>query len=97
MSRDLARYARSGAWSTVAYAIQVVGALAVSVVVVRALGETQWGVLSEIRQLVQLCTILGGMALERSILRFLPQLITEKNERGARALFWKTMGVRVAL
>ncbi len=97
MSRDLARYARSGAWSTLAYAIQVVGALAVSIVVVRALGETQWGVLSEIRQLVQLCTILGGMALERSILRFLPQLISEKNESGARSLFWKTMAVRTLL
>lgn len=97
MTRDLARYARSGAWSTVAYAIQVTGALAVSIVVVRALGETQWGVLSEIRQLVQLCTILGGLALERSILRFLPQLIAEKNEVGARSLFWKTMGVRIAL
>ncbi len=97
MSRDLARYARSGAWSTVAYAIQVTGALAVSIVVVRALGEKQWGVLSEIRQLVQLCTILGGMALERSILRFLPQLISEKNEAGARSLFRKTMGVRLLL
>ena len=95
MSRQMARYARSGAWSTVAYAVQVVGALALSVVVVRALGETRWGVLSEVRQLVRLCTVLGGMALERSLLRFLPELL-QKGDRGdARSLFWKTLLLRV--
>ncbi len=95
MRGSIARYARSGAWSTVAYAVQVVGALALSIVVVRALGETRWGVLSEVRQLVRLSTVLGGMALERSLLRFLPEVLQEGNERTARSLFWKTLGLRV--
>ena len=97
MSRDMARYARSGAWSIAAYAIQVVGALVLSVIVVRWLGQTDFGVLSEVRQLVQLATILGGLAVERSLLRFLPKLLASRNERGARTLFWQTLGLRILL
>lgn len=95
MSRDLARYARSGAWSLIAYAVQIVGAIVVSVVVVRALTTTEIGVLGQARQITAGVVALSGLALERTFLRFGPELVQRGGGRPAVRLLAQLVAIRV--
>jgi O-antigen/teichoic acid export membrane protein len=95
VSRDLAGYARSGAWSLVAQAVHLAGTVAASIVIVRGLGEADWGLLSVVRQVTALATVLSGLALERTTLRFLPELLETQGAAVARRFFWVTLLLRV--
>ena len=95
MSRDLARYARSGAWSLVAYAVQIVGAIVVSVVVVRSLNTTEIGVLGLSRQFTAGVVAISGLALERTYLRFGPELVQRAGGGPAVALLRQVVALRV--
>jgi O-antigen/teichoic acid export membrane protein len=80
----------------VAYAARLVGALALSILVVRSLSVGQFGLLSIARQVTQVVVIVGGLALERSLLRFLPELSHQGRSPEGRRLFWITLIVRSA-
>ncbi len=95
MSRDLAGYARSGAWSVVAEATNLVSSIVLSVVIVRSLTTREFGVLSEVRQITALATVLAGLALERTALRFVPEFIERGGGSAAARFFWRTLGLRV--
>ncbi len=94
MSRDLAAYAKSGAWSVLAQAVQVLGALVLSVVVVRSLTTEEIGVLSLARQLTAAVTVIGGLALERVLLRFVPELVERDGAQAAVSFVLRTLAVR---
>lgn len=95
MSRDLARYARSGAWSIIAEGMHLVGGIVLSVVVVRSLSTRDFGILSEARQITSLAVVLAGLALERAALRFVPELVERQGAASVARFFWRTMAVRV--
>lgn len=95
MTRDLARYARSGAWSLIAYAVQIVGAIVVSIVVVRALDPTEIGVLGLARQFTAGVVAISGLALERTYLRFGPELVQRAGGGAAVSLLGRTLVLRV--
>lgn len=95
MNRGLAAFARSGAWSVVAQAIQIVGALGLSVVVVRSLTPEEFGTLSVARQASHLVVIVSGFALERVSLRFLPELWKAGDVAAARRFLVSTAAVRI--
>jgi len=95
VSRDLARYARSGAWSLIAYAFQIVGAIVVSIAVVRALDTEQIGVLGLARQFTATVVVLSGLALERTFLRFGPELVQRAGGGPAVRLLLKAVVIRL--
>jgi O-antigen/teichoic acid export membrane protein len=81
MSEQSRTYAEAGIWSLVAHGTQLVGSLGLSVVVVRMLSVEQLGELALGRQLTALLAVAGSLALERTLVRFVPELV----ERGAPA------------
>lgn len=95
MSRDLARYARSGAWSLVAYAVQIVGAIVVSVAVVRALSTEEIGVLYLARQFTAGVVAISGLALERTFLRFGPEIVQRVGGGPAVRLLTQVLAIRL--
>ena len=95
MSRDLAHYARSGAWSLIAHAMQIVGAIAVSIVVVRAFSTVEIGVLGLARQITTSVVVVSGLALERVYLRFAPELVQGGNVESAGRLLRQTLVLRL--
>lgn len=95
MRRDLAGYARSGAWSVVAQASQMLGVIALSIIVVRSVSPDAYGVLSIARQITALVVLVSGLALERAALRFIPELVHDAGPPAAIRFFWKTTWVRV--
>ncbi len=70
------------------------GALVLSVVVVRSLGTEEIGVLSIARQLTAAVTVIGGLALERVLLRFVPELVEREGAEAAVSFVLKTLIVR---
>lgn len=95
MSGGLARYVRSGGWGVLAQLAQLVLALAASVVVVRWLGAADFGRLTLARQVLLFLVVLGGLSLERALLRFLPELRSAGRGRGARRLLSDSLGIRI--
>jgi O-antigen/teichoic acid export membrane protein len=94
MNRNFAGFARSGAFSLLAQAVQVLGSLVLSVVIVRQLDPQAFGVLSVARQVSALTVILSGAALERAALRFLPEFASGGDARRARRLILWSSALR---
>ena len=86
MKRNFAGFARSGAFSLLAQAVQVAGSLILSVVIVRQLDPAAFGILSVARQVSALVVILSGAALERAALRYLPEFASSGDSARARQL-----------
>lgn len=88
-------YARAGVWSLVAHATQIVGAVALSVVVVRMLSIEALGELTLGRQLAALLAIGGSLALERTVVRFVPELAERGSAGAARVLILRLLRLRL--
>lgn len=73
-------------WSVFARAGRFLLGLGSSVIVVRSLGDHDYGVLSLIRTLLLFVMIVSGAGLGQAILKFLPALRVEKGVAGTRAL-----------
>ena len=75
-------YAKAGVWSLVAHATQLVGSVVLSVIVVRMLAVEELGELALGRQMAALLAVIGSLALERTVVRFVPEL-AQRGETGA--------------
>lgn len=95
MSLSFASLARSGAWSVVAQATQMLGAIALSIVVVRALTPEDFGVLSLARQITALVVIASGFAMERVTLRFVPEYLHASRLDAARRFLLASLALRL--
>jgi O-antigen/teichoic acid export membrane protein len=91
----MSSFARFGAWSLLAQAIQVGGALLLSVFIVRSLGEEGFGELSVLRQVAAALVTVSGLALDRTLLRYLPELHLRASGSRARRFFLTSLFVRV--
>lgn len=67
-----------------------------SILVVRSLGETNYGVLSLMRTVLILVVSIGGMGLGQGILRFLPELRVREDARGVRRLVSRVVLIQSA-
>jgi O-antigen/teichoic acid export membrane protein len=74
------------AWSVLAKVGRFVLGMASSVIVVRALGTDDYGVLSLVRNILMFMVIIAGGGLGNAILKFLPVLRVEGDAAGARRL-----------
>jgi O-antigen/teichoic acid export membrane protein len=73
-------------WSVLGKTARFVLGLASSIIVVRALGKYDYGVLSLVRAVLAFVLIIAGCGLGQSILKFIPVFKVAKDRRGARGL-----------
>lgn len=95
MSDTARTYAAAGIWSLLAHATQLVGSVVLSVVVVRMLTVEQLGELALGRQLTALLAVAGSFALERTLVRFVPELAEKGAPGAARSLVLSLLRLRL--
>jgi len=88
-------YAAAGVWSLIAHAVQLVGSVLLSVVIVRMLSVAELGELALGRQLTVLLAVAGSLALERTLVRFVPELAAKGSGGAARKLVLELLRLRL--
>ncbi len=81
-------------WSMLAKTARFVLGLASSIIVVRALGDYDYGVLSLVRAVLAFVMIIAGFGLGQSLLKFLPVFKVTHDRRGARSLVWRVVVIQ---
>lgn len=84
-------------WSVFAKAARFVLGLASSVIVVRGLGEHDYGVLSLVRTVLAFVVVVATVGLGQSLLKFVPVLRVAGNRRQARRLVTQVFVVQTAV
>lgn len=69
---------------------------AVSVLLVRMLGSTQFGVYALCMNIADWAGVFCGLGLTASIFRFVPELIVQRNAAGLKRFIWKTFALQAA-
>ncbi len=91
------RVSGEAAWSVLAKVATLVGTLGVSVVAARMLGPDDFGTWSLARNMVTYIALLTAFGLDRSLLRFVPELEARGARAGIAALLGGTLAVQLAL
>ncbi len=84
------------AWSVLARGVRFVLGLATSVVVVRGLGEHDYGVLSVVRSVLMFVAVLAGVGSGQALLKFLPALRVGRSTEAARRLIRRAAWMHAA-
>jgi O-antigen/teichoic acid export membrane protein len=84
------------AWGLIAKILVSVLAIVSNVIIVRSLGEHNYGVYSLFLNIARFLTIAIGLGLAQALLRYLPEMRVNKNGRGTRALLLQATGMQVA-
>ena len=95
MSQASRTYAAAGVWSLIAHAVQLVGSVLLSVVIVRMMSVAELGELALGRQLTVLLAVAGSLALERTLVRFVPELAAKGSGGAARKLVLELLRLRL--
>jgi O-antigen/teichoic acid export membrane protein len=74
------------AWSVLARGIRFVLGFATSVVVVRSLGQHDYGVYSVVRSVMMFAIVVSGVGTGQALLKFLPAMRVARSRTAARAL-----------
>lgn len=69
----------------------------ISVLIVRGLGKDQYGVFALCKNFADILMILCGLGMNAVILRFVPELVVNRNRAGLLRLLWKTAAVQLGL
>ncbi|MDH3199079.1 MAG: oligosaccharide flippase family protein [Candidatus Krumholzibacteria bacterium] len=85
------------AWSVLARAGRFALGIASSIIVVRSLGEHDYGVLSVVRTVLMFAVVVAGAGLGQAVLKFLPALRVDRAGGEARALLRGVTGAHVAV
>lgn len=96
MGETTRRVGRAMMWSVVARGIRFGLGLASSIIIVRALGREDYGVLSLLRVVLVFAGLLAGAGMGQSLLKFLPVINVEQGGAGATALVRRVFGVQLA-
>jgi O-antigen/teichoic acid export membrane protein len=84
-------------WTLFPRVIQVVASLGTSVLIVRTLGEFDYGTLSVLRSLLIFAVVVLGLGLGQAINRFIPELrVTDRRHEG-RGLLYRCLLLQSAL
>jgi PST family polysaccharide transporter len=92
-----AQVSRAALWSLGARAARFVLAIVTNVVVVRGLGDHDYGLLSVVRTAMAFTLVLTSGGMPQACLKFLPALKVEGDREGARKLVFVTLAVQIAL
>lgn len=69
----------------------------ISVLIVRALGKVEYGIFAILKNIADLLMIVCGLGMNAVLLRFVPELVVNKNRAGLIRLLWKTLAVQLLL
>jgi O-antigen/teichoic acid export membrane protein len=84
-------------WSVLARVGRFVLGLASSIIIVRALGKDDYGVLSLLRVVLVFAGIIAGAGMGQSLLKFLPLLKVAGDQEGARRIVRWVIAVQIAV
>ncbi len=84
------------AWGLIAKILVSVLAIVSNVIIVRSLGDHNYGIYSLFLNISRFLTIAIGLGLAQALLRYLPELRVNKNRVGTRQLLLRGMGLQVA-
>jgi len=90
------RIGRAMAWTVASRAGRFLIGLGTSVLVVRGLGERDYGVLSVVRSILMFAVLLAGLGTGQALLKFLPVLRVARAGDAARRLMQRVLAVHVA-
>jgi O-antigen/teichoic acid export membrane protein len=83
-------------WSVGARVGRFILGLASSVLVVRSLGDHDYGVLSLVRTVLMFVVMVGGAGMGHAVLKFVPMLRVKGAPVAARGLVWRVFGFSLA-
>ena len=69
----------------------------ISILIVRGLGQEEYGVFSLLKAFADILVIICGLGLNASILRYVPELMVHRNRAGLYRLLWKSAVLQVVL
>jgi O-antigen/teichoic acid export membrane protein len=67
----------------------------VSIIVVGSLGREKFGVLSLLTNLASYISVICGLGMTAALMRFIPELVVNKNKAGLIALLWKSAALQL--
>ena len=82
-------------WSVGAKILRLAIGLTTSIIVVRGLGQYDYGVLSIVRTILTFLAFICGLGLGQALLRFMPELRVKRDAEGMRGLFAFVLIVQV--
>lgn len=92
-----AREAVSGIpWMVASKAVLFFVYFAISVLVVRLLGSTAYGVYTICMNIAEWAGVFCGLGLTSSLFRFVPELLVQRNAAGLKRLVWKSLALQAA-
>lgn len=69
----------------------------ISVLLVRGLGKEEYGVFALCKNFADVLVTLCGLGMNAAILRFVPELVVNRNKAGLIRLLWKSAALQLAL
>ncbi len=69
----------------------------ISILLVRGLGKEQYGVFALCKNFADILVTLCGLGMNAAILRFVPELVVNRNKAGLVRLLWKSAALQFAL
>jgi O-antigen/teichoic acid export membrane protein len=92
-----AREAVSGIpWMVASKAVLFFVYFAISVLVVRLLGSTQYGVYALCMNIAEWAGVFCGLGLVSALFRFVPELVVQRNAAGLKRFVWKSLWLQTA-
>lgn len=67
---------------------------AISVITVRGLGADSYGVFSLCRNIAEYLVVICALGMNAALLRFIPELVMQRNRAGLRRLLWKAAALQ---
>lgn len=84
-------------WILASKAVLFFAYFGISVLIVRGLGQEEYGVFSILKAIADILVIICGLGMNASILRFVPELVVHTNRAGLFRLLWKTAVLQLVL
>lgn len=69
----------------------------ISILIVRTLGKEDYGIFALTKNFAGLMVIVCGLGMNAAILRFVPELVVNRNRAGLVRLLWKSAAIQVGL
>ncbi len=69
----------------------------ISVAIVRTLGREEYGVFALCKAFADVLVILCGLGMNAALLRFVPELVVNRNRAGLVRLLWKSAAIQIGL
>ncbi len=82
-------------WMVASKAVLFFVYFAISVLIVRLLGSTQYGVYALCMNIAEYAGFFCGLGLIAALFRFVPELVVQRNAAGLKRLLWKSLALQL--